>query len=120
MQAVKHSSLKMAFDTTNPFPVCEEPVAAATVVLPHAVAVALKDVQVFPHRSNDVTIWGTPIGEGSVDFEAILPMLPERLPNPEGTTASIKLRLPPGNTDHDAWMKQSLKFLRSHPAVAGS
>ena len=120
MQAVNHSSLKMAFDTTNPFPVCEEPVEAAKVVLPHTVAVALKDVQVFPHRSNNVTIWGAPIGRGSVDFEAILPMLPEQLPNPEGTTVSIKLRLLPGNTDHDAWMKQSLKFLRSHPAMAGS
>ena len=58
MEKVCHPNLMMAFDTANPFPVCEEPVAAAKVVLPHAVAVAFKDVQIFPHRSNDVTIWG--------------------------------------------------------------
>jgi len=119
MRAVDHPALKMAFDTTNPFPVCEEPVEVAKIVLPHGVAVALKDVQIFPHRSNDVTIWGTPIGRGSVDFDSILPMLSELLPYPEGTTASIKLRLPPGNTEHDAWMKQSLAFLQSHSALCG-
>ena len=117
MQQIDHPQLKMAFDTTNPFPVCEEPVDAARIVLPHAVAVALKDVQIYPHRSNDVTIWGAPIGQGSVDFDAILPMLHERLPAPEQTTVSIKLRLPPDNTDHAAWMEQSLTFLRSHPAL---
>ena len=104
MEKVCHPNLMMAFDTTNPFPVCEEPVAAAKVVLPHAVAVAFKDVQIYPDRSNDVTIWGTPIGRGSVDFETLLPMLSERLPDPEKTTACIKLRLPPGSAEHADWM----------------
>ncbi len=120
MEKVSHPNLKMAFDTTNPFPVCEDPVEAAKVVLPHAVAVAFKDVQIYPHRSNDVTIWGTPIGRGSVDFDTLLPMLNERLPHPEGTTACIKLRLPPESTDHADWMDRSLAFLRSHPALAGA
>ena len=119
MERVNHPNLKMAFDTTNPFPVCEDPVEAAKVVVPHAVAVAFKDVQIYPHRSNDVTIWGTPIGRGSVDFETLLPMLSERLPDPEGTTACIKLRLPPGSAEHADWMDQSLAFLRSHPVLAG-
>ena len=120
MEKVGHPNLKMAFDTTNPFPVCEEPVEAAKVVLPHAVAVAFKDVQIYPHRSNDVTIWGTPIGRGSVDFETLLPMLSGRLPDPEGTTACIKLRLPPGSAEHADWMDRSLTFLRSHPGLAGA
>ncbi|MXZ10855.1 MAG: TIM barrel protein [Gemmatimonadetes bacterium] len=114
MEKVCHPNLIMAFDTANPFPVCEEPVAAAKVVLPHAVAVAFKDVQIYPGRSNDVTIWGTPIGRGSVDFETLLPMLSEQLPDPEKTTACIKLRLPPGSAEHADWMDQSLTFLRSH------
>jgi sugar phosphate isomerase/epimerase len=114
METVSHPALKMAFDTTNPFPVCEEPVDAAKVVLPHTVAVALKDVRVYPHRSNDVTIWGTPIGQGSVDFDTILPMLRECLPDPDNTTVCIKLRLPPGSTEHLAWMEESLEFLRSY------
>jgi len=118
MQQIDQPALKMAFDTTNPFPVCEDPVDAAQIVLPHAVAVALKDVQIYPYRSNDVTIWGTPIGQGSVDFDAILPMLQEKLPNPATTTVCIKLRLPPDNTEHAAWLQQSLAFLRTHPALA--
>ena len=112
-QTIDHPALKMAFDTTNPFPVCEEPVDAAQNVLPHTIAVALKDVQVFPHRSNDVPIWGTPIGQGSVDFHSILPMLAEKLPNPDQTTVSIKLRLPPDSDAHHAWMEQSLAYVRS-------
>lgn len=118
MQQIDQPALKMAFDTTNPFPVCEDPVDAAQIVLPHAVAVALKDVQIYPYRSNDVTIWGTPIGQGSVDFDAILPMLQEKLPNPATTTVCVKLRLPPDNTEHAAWLQQSLAFLRAHPALA--
>ena len=118
MQQIDQPALKMAFDTANPFPVCEDPVDAAQIVLPHAVAVALKDVQIYPYRSNDVTIWGTPIGQGSVDFDAILPMLQEKLPNPATTTICVKLRLPPDNTEHAAWLQQSLAFLRAHPALA--
>ncbi len=120
VQDVDHPALKMAFDTANLFPVCEEPTAAADLVLPHAVAVALKDVQIYPYRSNDVTIWGTPLGQGSVDFDAILPMLSEKLPEPEKTTLCIKLRLPPDSGEHAAWMQQSLAFLRTHPALTGN
>ena len=118
MQQIDQPAFKMAFDTANPFPVCEDPVDAAQIVLPHAVAVALKDVQIYPYRSNDVTIWGTPIGQGSVDFDAILPMLQEKLPNPATTTVCVKMRLPPDNTEHAAWLQQSLAFLRTHPALA--
>jgi len=113
-QRIDHPALRMAFDTTNPFPVCEEPVEAARAVLPHAIAVAIKDVQIHPYRSNDVTIWGTPIGEGSVDYDAIFELMRSDLPEPDTTTACVKLRLPPDSTDHDAWMKQSLAYLSSH------
>ena len=111
MERVDHPVLRMAFDTANPFPVCEEPVEAARIALPHAVAIALKDVQIYPQRSNDVTIWGTPIGQGSVDFKTIIPLLFETLPNPAETTVSIKLRLPNGSRAHDEWMRKSLDFL---------
>jgi sugar phosphate isomerase/epimerase len=111
IQQVDEPALRAAFDTANAFPVCEEPVEAARLLAPHTIAVALKDLQVFPHRSNEVTIWGTPIGAGSVDFEAILPLLRAGLPDPAGTTACIKLRLPPGSADHDAWLRQSLDLL---------
>ncbi len=117
MEQVRHPALKMAFDTANPFPVCEEPVRAAEVALPHAVAVALKDVRIFPHRSNEVTIWGTPLGKGSVDFDAILPLMENLLPDPEETTACIKLRLPPNSTEHASWIEESLTYLRTHPAL---
>ncbi len=118
VQQVDHPALKMAFDTANPFPVCEEPLEAARVVLPHAVAVAFKDVQIFPQRSNDVTIWGAPIGQGAIDFDAIFPLLGELLPEPERTTACIKLRLRPASREHEAWMDQSLDFLRGHATLA--
>ena len=113
-QRIDHPSLRMAFDTTNPFPVCEEPVDAARNVLPHAIAVAIKDVQIYPHRSNDVTIWGTPIGQGSVDFDAIFDLMRTELPEPDTTTVCVKLRLPPNSTDHDGWMKNSLEYLSAH------
>ncbi len=119
IEQVNHSALRMAFDSANPFPVCEEPVDAAKVVLPHAAAVALKDVQIFPYRSNDVTIRGTPLGQGSVDFDQILPLLEELLPEPDKTTVCIKLRLPPDSTEHAAWMEASLGYVRAHQALAG-
>jgi sugar phosphate isomerase/epimerase len=115
-QRINHPALRMAFDTTNPFPVCEEPVDAARNVLPHAIAVAIKDVQIYPHRSNDVTIWGAPIGQGSVNFDAIFDLMRTELPEPDTTTVCVKLRLPPDSTDHDTWMKSSLEYLASHPA----
>ncbi len=118
-EKVAHPTLKLAFDTANAFPVCEEPVDAAKVLLPHTVAVAFKDVQIFPYRSNKVTIWGAQLGEGSVDFEAIFPLLNEMLPDPDETTVCIKLRLPPSSCDHEAWLQQSLAYVRSHPALAG-
>ena len=111
MERVDHPGLRMAFDTANAFPVCEDPVDAAGAVLPHAIAVAFKDVRVYPERSNRVTIWGTPIGRGSVDFGRILQMMAEKLPDPAGTTVAIKLRLPPESRAHDRWMTQSLRFL---------
>lgn len=113
-------ALGLAYDTANAFPVCEEPVVAARLLAPHAVAVALKDVQVYPARSNDVTIWGTPLGEGSVDFEPILSLLTEHLPDPAGTTACVKLRLPPASQEHDAWMRRSLEYLRARLDGAGA
>ena len=119
VERVDHPALQMAFDTANPFPVCEEPATAARAVLPRSVAVALKDVQIFPHRSNDVTIWGTPLGQGSVDFDSILPLLGQLLPEPHQTTLSIKLRLPPDQSEHAAWMEASLDYVRQHPALAG-
>ena len=79
---------------------------------------AFKDVQIYPHRSNDVTIWGTPIGQGSVDFDAIIPLLSENLPAPDDTTVCIKLRLPPDNHEHEMWMVQSLDYLKNHPTLA--
>ena len=112
VESVGAESLRMAYDTTNAFPVCEDPVDAAKVALPHAIAVALKDVQIFPYRSNDVTIWGTPLGQGSVDFTTIFELLPVLLPDPEQTTVCVKLRLPPDSLDHEAWMRQSLDFIR--------
>ena len=118
-ERVNHGALKMAFDSANPFPVCEDPVEAARAVLPHAVSVALKDVQIFPYRSNDVTIWGTPLGQGSVDFDSILPLMEKLLPEPDKTTMSVKLRLPPGSTEHAAWMEASLRYIRAHEAFAG-
>jgi sugar phosphate isomerase/epimerase len=113
IQRVDHPSLRAAYDTANAFPVCEEPVEAARLLAPHAVAVAFKDVEVRPHRSNEVTIFGTPIGDGSVDFDAILPLLEAELPDAPGTTACIKLRLPDGSREHDAWLRRSLEFLRT-------
>ena len=114
METVGHPHLRMAFDTANALPVCEDPVDAARSVLPHAIAVAFKDARVYPGRSNQVTIWGTPIGQGSVDFETILRMMAEQLPDPDGTTVAIKLRLPPDSQEHEVWMEQSLEYLRSH------
>ena len=113
VRRVDRPALRAAYDTANAFPVCEEPVDAARLLAPHAVAVALKDVQIQPHRSNDVTIFGTPIGDGSVDFDAILPLLAAELPDPAGTTACVKLRLPDGSAEHDAWLRRSLDFLRA-------
>jgi sugar phosphate isomerase/epimerase len=113
VRRVGQGALGLAYDTANAFPVCEDPVDAARLLAPHAVAIALKDVQIYPHRSNDITIWGTPIGDGSVDFETILPLLNQQLTDPDNTTACVKLRLPSDSREHDTWMRQSLEYLRA-------
>ena len=74
--------------------------------------VELKDVQVLPHRLNDMTIWGTPLGQGSVDSTAIFELLSRLLPDPDQTAVCIKLRLPPESGEHIAWVEQSLDFIR--------
>jgi len=109
---VGHSALRIAIDCANALPVSEEPVHAVQALAEHAITVAFKDVRVYPYRSNDVTIWGTPIGQGSVDYETILPILKSRLPDSATTTGCIKVRLPPNNADHDAWLRQSIEFLK--------
>ena len=82
---------------------------AARNLLPYAVDVALKDVRLYPNRSNSVTIWGKPIGDGSVDYDTILPLLHQLLPDPDNTSCHIKLRLSPDTTldDTHAWMSRS-------------
>ena len=84
-------------------------VDAARNLLPYAVDVALKDVRLYPNRSNSVTIWGKPIGDGSVDYDTILPLLHQLLPDPDKTSCHIKLRLSPDTTldDTHAWMSRS-------------
>ena len=84
-------------------------VDAARNLLPYAVDVALKDVRLYPNRSNSVTIWGKPIGDGSVDYDTILPLLHQLLPDPDNTSCHIKLRLSPDTTldDTHAWMSRS-------------
>lgn len=113
MHAVNSPALRMAFDTTNSFPTAEDPVDAARNILPYAVDVALKEVRLYPNASNRATIWGKPIGDGSVDFHTILSLLHQLLPDPNNTSCHIKLRLPPGTTldDTHAWMCRSLCFL---------
>ncbi len=49
-------SLAVALDCANALPVSEDPVEAAQTLAPHAIAVAFKDLQVYPHRSDHVTI----------------------------------------------------------------
>ena len=82
---------------------------AARNLLPYAVDVALKDVRLYPNRSNSVTIWGKPIGDGSVDYDTILPLLHQLLPDPDNTSCHIKLRLSPDTMldDTHAWMSRS-------------
>lgn len=112
VEDVGHPALRIAVDCANALPVSEEPVHAVRALAEHAITVAFKDVRVYPYRSNNVTIWGTPIGQGSVDYETILPILKSRLPDPANTTGCIKVRLPPDNADHDSWLRQSIDFLK--------
>jgi sugar phosphate isomerase/epimerase len=116
MHGVNNPALRMAFDTTNSFPTAEDPLDAARNCLPYAVDVALKEVRLYPNNSNRATIMGKPIGDGSVGFENILPLLHQLLPDPDNTSCHIKLRLPPDTTlaDTHAWMSRSLNYLRGY------
>ncbi len=111
IEELNHPALGVGLDCANAIPVCEDPVEAVRNLSGHAIAVAFKDLRVYPYRSNQVTIWGTPIGQGSVDYEGILPLLKSRLLDAAETTACIKLRLQPGSLEHDSWLRQSIKFL---------
>ena len=67
---------------------------------------------------------GKPIGDGSVEFETILPLLHQLLPDLDNTSCHIKLRLPPDTTmdDTHAWMSRSLNYLRTYsifPQIEG-
>jgi hypothetical protein len=85
----------------------------------------MQEVRLYPNASNRATIWGKPIGTGSVDFSTILPLLHQLLPDPDNTSCHIKLRLPPETTldDTHAWMCSSLSYLQGYdifPQIAAA
>jgi sugar phosphate isomerase/epimerase len=69
--------LGITLDTGNPLAVGEDPVAFADRILPHIVNVHLKDYQVFRTPAG-YRLARCPIGDGVVDFAALLARFRER------------------------------------------
>jgi sugar phosphate isomerase/epimerase len=112
IEQVNSPALRMNFDTGNPIAVIEDPVDAARRAAPYAVMVHLKDFRVQPMTTIGLPqIHWAPLGRGSVDFDAILPILADQAPSPASLRLCVEVAPLPEH-DPDQWLRASLETVR--------
>lgn len=80
IEAVGSDVVGVNFDIGNAFSVCEDPINFANKLGSSVINIHLKDYKIF--RSDDgFRLARCPLGEGSVDFKTILPLLEKNSPN---------------------------------------
>lgn len=112
-------NVRAQLDTGNAFTVFEEPVECARALAPWTVSVHLKDVKVTPLAPapwRGSRAESAPLGGGQVDNVAICAMLQELAPDPANLALLIEpLSLGPED-DHDAFLRTSIDWARTHLA----
>src|SRR6185437_11662029 len=108
--------LRMNFDTANPIGVIEDPVDAAQRAARYAVMAHLKDFRVQAMTTTGLPqIHWAPLGRGSVDFDAILPILQSEAPDPPSLRLCVEVAPLPDH-DPDQWLRASLEWIRERYA----
>jgi len=119
LQQAARPNVRAQLDTGNAFTVFEEPVECARALAPWTVSVHLKDVKVTPLAPapwRGSRAESAPLGGGQVDNVAICAMLQEQAPDPANLALLIEpLSLGPED-DHDAFLRTSIAWARSHLA----
>ena len=72
--AVGPDSVGVNYDIGNAFSVCEDPVSFARKIAPYILNIHLKDYKIY-ESENGFRLVRCPVGEGSVDFKAVLELL---------------------------------------------
>lgn len=112
IEQVGSPALRMNFDTANPIGVIEDPVEAAHRAARYAVMVHLKDFRVQAMTTIGLPqIHWAPLGRGSVDFDAILPILKNEAPDPSSLRLCAEVAPLPDH-DPDQWLCASLEWIR--------
>lgn len=116
IEQVNSPALRMNFDTANPIAVIEDPVDAAKRAAPHAVMAHLKDFRVQAMTTIGLPqIHWAPLGRGSVDLDAILPILANGAPDPSTLRLCVEVAPLPEH-DPDQWPRASLEWVRERHA----
>ena len=112
IEGVNSLALRMNFDTANPITVVEDPVEAARRVARHAVMCHAKDFFIQPATASGLPeVHWAPVGRGSVDFDAILPILQRGVPDPSTFRLCVEVAPLPEH-DPEVWVRDSLQWVR--------
>jgi sugar phosphate isomerase/epimerase len=102
-------NLGVRLDTGNPFWVFEEPVDAARELAPYTITTHIKDLAVAPFAQ-----WqGVPLGQGHVDFPAIVAELAKHAPDPGTLPLVMEVEGLKDGEDVEAAADASLYYLRT-------
>ncbi|NWF83525.1 MAG: sugar phosphate isomerase/epimerase [Bryobacteraceae bacterium] len=80
VEAAGRDAVGIYLDTGNPVFVMEDPMQTVETLAPYAVTVHLRDSVVYEHPRGAAVQW-VPLGEGVVDFKAIVARVAEACPN---------------------------------------
>jgi len=94
---VGHPALRAQLDTGNAFVVAEDPVDAARALAPYTISTHIKDMTVRPMTEGEwIKVKGCGIGEGDVDFHAIVDILLKECPEADDLPFNLEIEPPPG------------------------
>jgi sugar phosphate isomerase/epimerase len=102
-------NLGVRLDTANPFWVFEEPVDAARELAPYTITTHIKDLAVAPFARWE----GVPLGQGHVDFPAIIAELARSAPDPENLPLVMEVEGLKETDDIEVAADASLDYLRT-------
>ncbi len=117
IRAVDAPNFGAALDTANAFTSFEDPADAAQALAPYARTTHLKDFRIAPLGLPGKAPWipvGCALGEGNVDLLAIVALLAQTAPDPQGLPLVVEVNWPPEGHDTIDLMVRSMAFIRQH------
>ncbi len=111
VEAVDSPWLRIMVDTSNPFPIVEDPLASARRAARNTVALHLKEFRAQPLRATwEPHFHYAPVGQGDSPIGEILALMQAEAPDPDNLLANIEISPPPQH-DPEAWVLESKRWL---------